>query len=800
LRMLKTKAQYTENGTMNARIDDSRAIPIVCYAEDWGRLPSSTQHLMRGLSRTHPILWVDSLGLRAPSASKGDLSRIITKLKRFVSGIKEVEPKIFVLTPIVIPLYKYTLVRWINRLILKFVIKRFLRKQGIADFIQWSSCPSSANMVNALGEKANIYYIGDEFSEFTQFDQGLVGKLERRLLIGADLLLVVSDQLAKTKAQFNPLVIKIPHGCDYAHFAQTQVFAENDIPSDLQNIPNPRIGYYGLIRDWFEFDMLHNIFGSHPEWSLTLIGPSDTDTSKISSLPNVHLLGPKPYTELPKYLRGFDVCIIPYRKTEITINANPLKLLEYLSSGKPVVTTDLPSVYPYRDGLIITSSPAEFEAGIQKALGECESRKCHTRMRLAEANSWQSRVDKIESIFDSHIYPFFEKRQPSKNIQIRNEDYSQKPKPVVMHLIAAMNIAGAEKVVLNLLSQSKICPFDLRVTSFVRGIDGGGTEFLKAAAGCGAKIDRIQTYHRWDFRDVGHLLRIIKRHNVAIIHSHGYKSDISGVIASKLTGVPIIATAHGFTGADANLRFNENLGRFFLRFANTILPVSENIREKLAYSGVPENKINIVPNAVDFDYFRGAPNSDFRKCWGVRRHEILIGSAGRLSVEKAHINLIKALGKLSPDARANLKIVIAGTGPQEQNIRDEADRIGISEKLIFAGFIEDMRSFYQALDIFCLPSLTEGLPLTILEAAASCRAIVASKVGSIGNMIDHSTDGFIVAAGDIEGLSDSLQHLISSPQLRESFGLRLRDKLSRNYDIQPWAHKIFGIYGQFVGH
>ncbi|MBD3234218.1 MAG: glycosyltransferase, partial [candidate division Zixibacteria bacterium] len=749
--------------------DENQAIPIVCYAEDWGRLPSSTQHLMRGLSATHPILWIDSLGLRPPTTSSGDISRIFSKIKRFTQGVREVEPNIHVVTPLVIPLYKYSLVRWINKHILKLMIKGFLRKNGIREFIQWSSCPSSANMINSLGEIANVYYIGDEFSEFTQLDKGLVGRLERDLLVNSDLLLVVSDKLQESKSRFNPLIYKIPHGCDYEHFAQTQRLTDDDIPTDLKHIPHPRIGYYGLVRDWFDFEMLRDVFIKHPEWSLVLVGPCDTDTSLISDLPNVHLLGSRPYEKLPTYLKGFDVCLIPYRDIEITRNANPLKLLEYMASGKPIVCADLPSVYPYKDGLLIAKTISEFEEGIRTSLDENNPKAIEIRDGIACANSWRSRVGDIETIFDSRIYGFRKGKHDCRYEKGGTEHSHQCcGKPVVMHLIAAMNIAGAEKVILNLLSRSKSSRYDLRVTSFVRASDGAGTEFLRAVDTYGCKIDRIPIYRRWDYRDIKRLMRIIKRHNVKFLHTHGYRSDIIGIIAAKLTGIPVIATAHGFAATNSRLELNEKAGRFFLHFADKIISVSESVRERLIESGVKSVKVDVIENAVDFAYFAQPPEIDFRSKWGIGKGEIVIGSAGRLSVEKAHVNLIKAVGMLPSNALSQVRVVIAGSGAEESMIIETARKMGIQDSLVLAGYIEDMRSFYHAIDIFCLPSLTEGSPLTILEAAASGKPIVATDTGSIGKLITNNIDGYLTQAGDVQKTAECIERLIASTELRNS--------------------------------
>ncbi len=371
-------------------------------------------------------------------------------------------------------------------------------------------------------------------------------------------------------------------------------------------------------------------------------------------------------------------------------------------------------------------------------------------------------------------------------------------KLVVMHLIAAMNIAGAEKVILNLLSQKNTGPYDLRVTSFIRATDGSGTEFLEVAQSTGAVTDKILMYKRWDWGDVKALIHIIKKHDVKIIHSHGYKSDIIGAIASLKTGVPMIVTAHGFIGTDLKLAIYEKIGCLFLHFAKKVICVSKNVENTVRKAGLRSKKILLIPNAVDFDYFSVTAEIDLRSEWNVINGKLLIGCAGRLSAEKAQNNLIKAFALLPERLKDKSQLVLAGDGPKKDELLALVEKYQLEKKVIFTGFISDMRSFYKAIDIFCLPSLTEGLPLTILEAVASLKPIIASDVGSIGELIKDSYDGFLVPPGDIDELSKALERLLESDELRKAFALKLYDKLRKTYDIKGWADKIFNVYKEIL--
>jgi glycosyltransferase involved in cell wall biosynthesis len=365
---------------------------IVCLAEDWGRLPSSSQHIMRTLSRQYSILWVDSLGLRTPSIGKNDLKRMLQKLKRFLSGIKLKEPNIFVYSPLVLPYFKNRLARKLNQFILTFGLKRFLARKKALRIILWAACPAAEGLVGRLGEEKSIYYCADEYSEFTGYSKTLVKKLEEDLLRKVDLILVVSDKLYRTKKKLNPNIFLIPHGVEFEHFSKYNLTSV-ELPSDIKDIGKPVIGYYGLIRDWIDFELLQKI-SEKKDWSLVLIGPVNTDINSIQGKENVHFLGPKDYGDLPLYLRGFDVCIIPYKLLEVTINARPLKLFEYLASGKPVVSTPLPSVLPYKGAVRIGATCEEFVEQIEKSLQEKDESLKKKRVDLARENSWENLVEK----------------------------------------------------------------------------------------------------------------------------------------------------------------------------------------------------------------------------------------------------------------------------------------------------------------------------------------------------------------------------------------------------------------------
>lgn len=219
---------------------------------------------------------------------------------------------------------------------------------------------------------------------------------ERLLLQESDLVLTTSQFLYQHAKSENNNVILVPNGTDFDFFHQ----AANHISIDeIKNLHVPVIGYYGAIADWFDTHLVGNLARKHPEWNFLLIGRTNFANLKpLQNLTNIYLLGEKLYTELPGYLSKFDVCIIPFKDLPLTNATNPVKLYEYLSAGKPVVSTRLDEISYYSDYVRLASSEAEWEEAIQESLAEdLTPELLKARYEFAKANTWQKRAEDIQS-------------------------------------------------------------------------------------------------------------------------------------------------------------------------------------------------------------------------------------------------------------------------------------------------------------------------------------------------------------------------------------------------------------------
>lgn len=370
-----------------------RGRDIVCFSHDWSGDPLSKTHLMRLLARNNRVLWVNSIGYRAPTVSRSDLRRAVAKLGAAVRPLREVEPNLFVLSPIVIPAYGQSWMRALNRRWLRGQVVRAMRALGFRRPLNWVCNPAAAMVAGSLGEERLIYYCVDEYAAFAGVDSDALGELEEQLLRRADLVVVSAERLYVSKSQRNARTVLVRHGVDYETFRRA-LDCDTQVPHEIASLPKPVLGYFGLMSsDWVDLELLEAVARHFATGSLVLLGKVAMDVSALQRLPNVHLLGRKPYEGLPAYCKGFDVGLIPFPINEVTLNANPLKAREYVAAGLPVVATAIPEVR-HVSHCRIGHDRQSFIEQVEAALADSTSRQARSDSMRGE--SWEARLHQIE--------------------------------------------------------------------------------------------------------------------------------------------------------------------------------------------------------------------------------------------------------------------------------------------------------------------------------------------------------------------------------------------------------------------
>jgi hypothetical protein len=202
--------------------------------------------------------------------------------------------------------------------------------------------------------------------------------------------------LQEAKKGWNPNTILVTHGVDYEHFSRA-VREDLPCPPDIADIPHPRLGFFGLIRDWVDLDLLAEVARKRPDWHIVMIGDADStvDLAPYRALPNMHFLGRRPYADLPAYCKAFDVGLIPFKINELTKAVNPIKLREYLAAGLPVVSTPLPEVRLCDALVSLADDPATLVASTAACLREGGPESRFRRSDSVRTETWPQKVSWI---------------------------------------------------------------------------------------------------------------------------------------------------------------------------------------------------------------------------------------------------------------------------------------------------------------------------------------------------------------------------------------------------------------------
>jgi len=368
---------------------------IICIASNWSADPTSKHHVMQRLAKHNHVVWVNYHASRRPSATMADFGAATAKIRQFVRGPVRVSDNMTVVAPMVVPLPGHAAVTALNRRLLVRQIRSVLKTLPPRPTQLWSFAPDADYLCGAFGEECVVYYCVDEFSEFTGYDRERVLASEARLAGKADLLIATSRALYDAKRDLCRRAIHVPHGVDFEHFSTADRAQRNSIPNDIAALPRPILGFWGLIQDWVDVDLLARVARARPDWSIALIGDIATDVSKIRGQPNVHLMGRRPYRVLPRYAEAFDAGIIPFKVNELTRAVNPIKLREYLAAGLPVVSTALPEVEDYRPHVDIANDADRFIEACETATQNDNAHRAAARREAMRRETWDAKVAEI---------------------------------------------------------------------------------------------------------------------------------------------------------------------------------------------------------------------------------------------------------------------------------------------------------------------------------------------------------------------------------------------------------------------
>jgi glycosyltransferase involved in cell wall biosynthesis len=381
---------------------------IIYFGDDWDGLWRNRQQLLSIFARQNKVLFVEKERHLRPTLARfrqGDLG--LSDLHR--SSIQHVSDNLFVFRhPVWLPVSGRFPLKQLTRKIRWLCLKNAVRKLQMSQPIVWFYHPKWLDMVEKFSSaRLRLYHVIDEYTSYqgkTLFRRRLDEEGEKKMLAQVDAVIVVSQKLYEAKRSFNKNIYLVQNGVNYQ--AYSDALANPTLPDKLKTIKQPRLGYSGLIGDKLNLGMLKDLAQKNPEWSLVFLGPVNVSIQAktwqaLQAMSNVHYLGLVEVSQVPHYVKGFDVGLMPYLQDHHSGTISPLKLYDYLAAGLPVASIDIPAAREFSPHIHLADSPESFSQAVRTALTDTTPERRQARRNVAAQHTWEARVELLSDLIQA---------------------------------------------------------------------------------------------------------------------------------------------------------------------------------------------------------------------------------------------------------------------------------------------------------------------------------------------------------------------------------------------------------------
>ena len=357
---------------------------------------------------------------------------------------------------------------------------------------------------------------------------------------------------------------------------------------------------------------------------------------------------------------------------------------------------------------------------------------------------------------------------------------------------------GPDKTILVSAKQHNKERFNIIVV-YLKGEDDTGFKITGMAKDMGLNFVEVNEKGKIDIKSINKINHLIKEHNIDILHAHDYKTDVFGCFLSKMNrGLILLTTAHGWIDfGPIKQRFYNWLDFQAIKRFHKVIAVCEANKEKLIKHGVDPNKITVIYNAIDVDEWKEYKGEeDIRRELLLKEDTPLVGAIGRISSEKGLDTLLESAVLVIKEV-PEVRFLIAGKGEgeeEENRLKSYAKHLGIEKNIVFLGHRSDAKNIYNSLDVFALPSLTEGLANTLLEAQAMAKPVVATDVGGNGDVIIDGLNGFLLQPQDASKLSEKIVYLLKNKDAAKEMGKQGRQIICEKFSFKVRLERIEQLY------
>jgi glycosyltransferase involved in cell wall biosynthesis len=363
---------------------------LLIFSDDWGRHPSSCQHLTRVFQERHPVWWVNTIGTRPPRLDLATVRRGFEKIRHWSKqpASNESPGNPTVLNPRMWPYFRSALDRRVNRWLLTRQLRPVV-EAAKSPVIAITTIPIVADLVGRLPVDRWVYYCVDDYEEWPGLDKEALRTMEAELVRQVDAVIVVSDRLRDKLAAMGRRADVLTHGTNPGHWTGGETIGS---PGRFADLERPLIVFWGVVDRRMDVAMLGRLAEDLDRGTIVLVGPESDPDPALDRVPRLVRVGPVPFDELPSIARAANVLIMPYLDLPVTRAMQPLKLKEYLATGKPVVVRDLPATRDWSDALDLVDSPSSFSEAVRRRLdGTLPPGQASARERL-QGESWAAKA------------------------------------------------------------------------------------------------------------------------------------------------------------------------------------------------------------------------------------------------------------------------------------------------------------------------------------------------------------------------------------------------------------------------
>ena len=360
----------------------------------------------------------------------------------------------------------------------------------------------------------------------------------------------------------------------------------------------------------------------------------------------------------------------------------------------------------------------------------------------------------------------------------------------ILQLISSGGMYGAEAVILNLARCLDAAGHHSVLGVFANSA-GGDVQLHREALARNLQSHLLPCSGQFDRRMLAQLRQLVREHRIDVVHAHGYKADVYAYFALRRAGVPLVSTCHTWKNTDLKVRVYGILDRMVLRRFASIAVVSEALRSTLLHAGFPARKLRLIPNGIDITPFQQAA-ANSRAAFGILAAP-RIGLIGRLSPEKG-IDLFLRAAAIVHRQLPEAHFVIAGDGPQRAALELLAAQLGLSPHVRFLGRSNAMPELLASFDLVVSASRDEGLPITLLEAMAGARPIVATTVGEVPTVLDGGKAGMLVPPEDIHALAEAILTTVEDPDRRRCYAEQAARRVATHFSAEQMSAHYLTLY------